>query len=253
MRELPKTNKILIALQYWHGDKDQANKLARLIADLEPKTSDYADFLFVCRFDCTHDDATVKYVARKFKTFTYISKRRGTGWPAGCNGTFFGTMEWFFHKKNHKQIPPYKAVLLIEADGVPVSLDWIKNLNSAWDRANSAKPVCVAGPWLDNGPIPDCGHINGNAFISGDLYFLKWLVTRVQDVSVNVGWDYILAPQFRDRGWANLPEMRSAWRYPITEEIFTSLLKEGVVQYWHGSKGETGVKLCRKYLLGQNT
>jgi len=252
MREAPKTNKILIALQYWAGDKEQACKLARLLADIEPKMCEYADFLFVCRFDCDHDPGTVKYVARKFKTFTHISKRRGTGWPAGCNGTFFGTMEWFYHKKNLKQILPYKAIFLCEADGIPLSLDWIERLNKQWDESNSGRPVGVAGPWLENGPIPDCGHINGNCMMSGDLNFLKWLVVRVSDVHVNVGWDYILAPQFRDRGWIDVPKMKSVWRQPITEEIFLRQIEEKTI-WWHGAKGDDGVKLCRKYLLGQTT
>jgi hypothetical protein len=252
VRTPPSTNKFLIALQYWQGDKEIANKLARLIADLEPEMCNYADFLFVCRFDCSHDDSTVKYVARKFKTFTHISKRRGTGWPAGCNGTFFGTMEWFYHKKNLKQVLPYKSVLLIEADDVPLQLGWIKRMSETWDRASATGKVCVAGPWLENGPVPDCGHINGNCFITGDLNFLKWLVTRVSDVNIGVGWDYILAPQFKERGWLNLPEIKSVWRQPITEQIFIDQINQGETVLWHGSKGDTGIKLARKFLLGQS-
>ncbi len=250
MRNPPKTDKILIALQFWNGDKPYAMHLARLLADIEPAMCQKADFLFVSRFDCDHDQATINYVARKFNTFSYVSKRRGTGWPSGCNATFFGTLEWFYHKKNMGQILPYRSIFLFEADGVPMSLNWIDGLRKVWDNANSVRPVCIAGAWLENGPIPDCGHINGNCMMTGDLKFLRWLVTRVTDVSVNVGWDYILAPQFKQHGWANLPQVKSVWRQPITEEIFLRQIEEGTL-WWHGVKGDTGIKMARKFLLGQ--
>ena len=72
--------KILLALQFWKGDKDQAMRVARLIADLEPRHTDFADFLFVSRFDCEQDLATVEYVSQKFNVHTYVNRhRRGTG------------------------------------------------------------------------------------------------------------------------------------------------------------------------------
>lgn len=250
MRTPPTTNKFLICLQFWEGDRAQALQLARLIADIEPTMSERADFLFVSRFDCTHDTATVNYVARKFKTFTHTSKRRGTGWPSGCNGTFFGTMEWFYHKKQARQVVPYKAAFCIEADGIPMSKTWIADLSNHWDWINNRKPVVMAGAWLANGPIPDCGHINGNAFISGDLKFLKHLVARIQDVDINVGWDYCLAPTFREWGWSDMPQIRSVWRTPLTEQIFLHHQRTGTL-WFHGSKDDAGIKLCRKHLLGQ--
>lgn len=246
----PASNKILLALQYWAGDKAQALQLARLIADIEPTMCPHADFLFVSRFDCEHDTNTVNYVARKFKTFTYTSRRRGTGWPSGCNSLFFGMLDWFFHKKVARQILPYKAVFAFEADGVPLTMNWIQQLSQRWDEINARKPVVMAGAWLENGPIPDCGHINGNAMITGDLKFLKFLVTRIQDVGANIGWDYCLAPMFRDWGWSDMPQIRSAWRTTPTENFFRNYIHEGTVWY-HGSKDDTGIKLCRKILLGQ--
>lgn len=247
----PTTTKILLALQYWDGDKAQAMQLAKLLADIEPKMSDRADFLFVSRFDCAHDQATVSYVARKFKVFTYTSRRRGTGWPLGCNATFFGLMEWFYHKKVARQILPYKAVFAFEADGIPMSKTWIADLSNQWNWINNKKPVVMAGAWLPNGPIPDCGHINGNAMITGDLKFLKHLITRVKDVKGSVGWDYGLAPIFREWGWSDMPQIRSVWRSPITEEIFLRHKNVGGTIWFHGAKEDTGIKLCRKHLLGK--
>ena len=73
-------NRILLALQFWEGDKKPAMEVARLIADLESKHSDIADILFVSRFDCQQDPKTVEYVSRKFNCYTHVNKhRQGVG------------------------------------------------------------------------------------------------------------------------------------------------------------------------------
>lgn len=244
------SNKILLALQYWNGDKAQACKLAEFLADLEPKHSDLADFLFVARFDTKHDDATVAKVSRKFNIHTYISRGKGTGWPCGCNDLFFGTLGFFFHKAHAGQIPGYKAIFCFEADGIPMRKDWIAGLHKEWDRVNTPKGrVCQAGAWLDNGPDDvGTGHINGNCLLSGDLGFLRWLVKAVNHVNVNVGWDWILAPQFKAKGWSDIPKIRSVWRQPLTEELFLEGMKESRIWH-HGVKDDAGIRFARKYLL----
>jgi len=243
------TSKILLALQFWNGDKREALQLAKLLADLEPKHCDIADFLFVSRFDTQHDPVTIKHVSRKFNTFSYVSKGRGTGWPHGCNDLLFGTLGWLYHKKQAGQIPGYKAIFCFEADGIPMRKDWIQALRDAWDAVNKPKPVCQAGAWLANGPDDKgTGHINGNCLLSGDLSFLKWLFQSGGGVNSRSGWDWILAPKFKARGWANIPQIRSWWRTPITEELFLEGVRDKII-WQHGIKGDSGFKLCRKYLL----
>jgi hypothetical protein len=243
------SNKILIALQFWNGDKAAALALASFLADLEPKHSDLADFLFVARFDTKHDDTTVAKVSRKFNTHTYTSKGRGTGWPSGCNDLFFGTLGWFYHKAAAGQIPNYKAMFCCEADGGPMRKDWIAGLHEEWDRVNTPKgKIGQAGAWLDNGPDGiGTGHINGNCLLSGDLVFLRWLVKAVNHVNVNVGWDWILAPMFKARGWSDIPKIRSVWRQPMTEELFLAGMKEKIV-WWHGCKDDALIRFGRKHL-----
>lgn len=248
-KKLEPSDKILIALQFWQGDKEQAMQLARLLADLEPKHCDRADLLLVSRFDCVVDQATVKHVARKFNTFSYISKRRGTGWPHGCNELFFGMLEWFYHKKEAGQIPNYKAVFAIEADGIPITPNWIARLNEEWDEINRNAKVYVAGAWLNDGPH-GVGHINGNALFSGDTKFMTWLVRRVGGCNSDVGWDWIYAKDFKNWGWQPIPQIKSVWRTPITETIFKGEIEQGTVWY-HGVKNQDGIKLCRKHFLGE--
>jgi hypothetical protein len=248
MKKNPRSNKLLIILPFWDGDKSDAMHLARLFADMQPGpgVSTEADFLFVCRFDSSQDQATINYVSRKFKVYTYTSKRRGTGWPNGCSDLFFGCMEYFYRMMEAGKIPHYKAGFMMESDVIPLATDAVGQLSAIWD---GLPPVCVAGAWLPNGVSPGLGHINGGAcLLSGDLNFLKWLATRAQ--SRGGGWDYLLAPEFSKRGWKDIPRIRSHWKQQVTEESFLREKSSGTL-FLHGSKGNIGVNLCRKHLLGQ--
>ncbi len=242
----PATNKILLVIPFWEGDKPQAMKLAKLLADLEPKHSDQADLLFVSRFDCAHDIAAEKLVSRKFNTFSYTSKRRGTGWPMGCNALFFGAMEWAFHKVNAGQVPAYKAVLILAGDGAPLQKDWLSFFLAEVGQAAVAGALIESVPGFDGYP-----HINGDTMLlSGDVEFLRWLALGVGDISTVVGWDWALAPAFKARGWKNLPFVKSGWnkRTPFTDEEWSGQQAAGVV-WFHGQKGNSLLDLARKKLL----
>lgn len=237
--------KLLLSILFWEEDKRQAMQLARLLADLQDEHSDAADFLFVSRFDCTHDDTTVKYVSRKFDTHVTTSRHRGKGWPLGCNAIWIGMIEWLFHKKNAKQLPDYKAVFCIEADGAPLRKDWINYLSQEWDRVNETIPIVMAGDVLTN--PQGYQHINGNALLSADLSFLK-AVCHKAGFNARAGWDYHLAPWFKQKGWADLQGIKSDWRRPaFKEEEWEKELAEGTV-WLHGVKDNSLIEVARKKL-----
>lgn len=235
-------NKILLALQYWEGDKKLAMKLARLVAELEERHSDKADFLFLSRFDCTHDTKTEQMVGRKFNTYSVTNRRRGTGWPHGCNDLWFGTMTWIHDMAVAKKIPQYKAVFTFEADGAPLLPNWITMLHHAWDSAQTEKPTYVCGAFLQY-PAP---HINGNGLFSCDPAFLHWLARVKVAASPHKGWDYELAPEFCKWGWGNCPAIKSYWRTEtFGEEQFVNETTQGVA-WLHGVKDESAMDICRK-------
>lgn len=244
-------SKILIALQFWQGDKEPALRLARYLADLEPKHCELADFLLVNRFDCASDPATIQYLSRKFNTYQHRSTRRGTGWPHGCNSLFFGTMEWVWSMMEARRVPRYKAIFTCEGDGAPVSRNWVERMSLAWDAANQEKKVYVAGPYI---PAQENGmhdHINGNTMISGDSKFLTWLVKHVSDVHPQVGWDYILSEAFKRWGWADVTEMKSIYNTPhFSEQQFCSMIDQKWI-WVHGDKSGDLIKHGRKYFLNQ--
>jgi hypothetical protein len=211
---------------------EQAMSLATFLADLEPVKSPIADIILVKRFDCPEPSSKdIEKICRKFHVWTYKSPKREVGWPDGCNGLWFATMEWVYSMIADRRCPHYKAIFTFEADGGPLAKDWIARLSQEWDRVNSIKPVCMAGP-LVSWPAE---HINGNALISGDLGVLKW-ITRTLNGSIRGGWDYVLAPEFRKRGWANIPGMRSYYNSAtFTQEQYAQMVLDDLI-WVHGDK-----------------
>lgn len=232
------TQKLLLAIQFWQGDKEQAMKVARLIADLQPGFCEIADFMFVARFDCGQDMKTIEHVSRKFNVHHFINHRfRGAEWPHGCNSLWFGTMDRVYTQTVADKFPRYKAVLTFEADAAPMTPHWISALSQAWDKAQAK----VLGAF-QSAPGP---HINGNALFSCDKSFLKWITRDVGGCSPHGGWDFLMANEFRKKGWADCALMRSWWQLAtMPPEVFEDLSRQGVV-FFHGCKDDSLLKLVR--------
>lgn len=238
------SDKILIVIPYWEGDRVRAIRLSHLLADLQPTHSDAFDIVFVNRFDAAPvKPTTITYVSRKFNVFQHRSARRETGWPAGCNGLFFGSMEFCYHKIAAEQVPAYKAVFICAGDTIPVRRDALSYLHQEWDRLS----VKVAGPLIPGG---EKDHINGDAcLLSGDLPFLKWITRDVGGIKVMAGWDWVLADDFKRRGWANIPGILSLWQTKtMSTETANDLVEKGAV-WIHGVKDDSLLKYARKTIL----
>lgn len=241
------SNKILIALQYWSGDRTRALKLAKYLADLEPAHSDLADIVLVNRFDCPQDSpATLAALSRKFNVYSYKSPHRGVGWPDGCNGLWFGTVEWAYTMMADKKIPHYKAIFTCEADGAPVHQDWIARMSTAWDVSQQgASRVYMAGALVSYPGVYE--HINGNCLVSGDGPFLHWVTRVVAGMRAGVGWDYGLRDEFRRWGWANVPGIISAYNTPhFTPEQFAHFRAQELI-WIHGGKDESLIQYGREF------
>jgi hypothetical protein len=224
-----------MALQFWKGDKEQAMRLARFIADLSPEFCEQADILFSARFDCPQDVETVKYVSRKFNVWQHTSRRRGVGWPHGCNELWFGTMGWIHGGIESLRLPHYKAVLTFESDCVPMQVNWISQLRAEWDKAQAKKQTYVMGTLLQ---APG-EHINGNAMFSTDLRFMRWLSKDIVSASSAAGWDYWLAPEFKQWGWHVCKGMRSYWNTKtLPQETIDELWRSNLI-FMHGVKDDS--------------
>lgn len=240
------SNKILIALQFWEGDKAGALKLANYLADLEPRHTNLADIVLVNRFDCKKDfDDTLKKLSRKFNVFSYTSPQRGVGWPDGCNSLWFGTMEWVYSFMEVGKLPGYKCVFTCEADGAPVLPNWLPLLSAAWDKTQAEpKKVFIAGPLVKSEHIEE--HVNGNCLVSGNMKFLHWITRRVAGVPGGCGWDYFMRDAFKQWGWANIPEMVSLYNTPhFSRDEYTAMQKRGLI-WVHGDKSNCLVDYGRE-------
>lgn len=244
-----KSDKLLIAVPFWNGDKVAAMALARLIADIEPEHCQLADFLFVARFDCEHDETVIRQVSRRFNVHTHTSSRRETGWPAGCNGLFFGTMEFVYHKMNNESIPWYKAILICEADTVPLTKDWILCLSREWDRINKTRTTRIAGA-LVGGGVFGKAHINGGCILlSGEIKFQSWLNDAATSYTAIAGWDWTLAEDFQAWGWSDMPMMKSQWNQPSISLADVVALQASGVALLHGIKDDSLLKISRTLLV----
>lgn len=177
--------------------------------------------------------------------WTYNSPKRETGWPQGCNGLWFASMEWAYGMISEKKCPAYKAIFTCEADGGPIVRNWVERLSQEWDRVNKEKPVCLAGPLT---MIPG-EHINGNAMVSGNVNTLRW-ITRELNGGIAGGWDYVLAPEFKRRGWANIPGIRSYYGSSYyTQEQYAQMVIDDLT-WVHGDKSGCLIDWGKNPLIG---
>lgn len=240
--------KIVIALQFWEGDRDQAMRLINFLADLEPKHNELADFLLVYRPDCRPPGAEAQYLSRKFNTFVYRSPKSETGWPQGCNALAEATCEWVSCMIEANRVPKYKCVFLCEADGGPVSRDWVAKMSQAWDTANARQSVVIAGPLV----YAPAEHINGNCMVTCDPKFMKWF-TRGPRQHTAGGWDYVMWPVFKQKGAANIIGMRSYYNTPhFSLEEYEQMRREDLI-WVHGDKSGDLIKWGRQQLLNYPT
>lgn len=151
--------KLLIVLQYYEGDKESAEELASLIADLERVRNNLADVMVFRRHDASEFSSGVLTKLRdKFnKVYVETSRRRDAkGYPFGPNQmwsdlvTLMGqSTQWFSN---------YYAFLPLEADCTPMRPGWIGELVEEF-RVAKSKNFAAVGHVHAN-PIE---HLNGVA------------------------------------------------------------------------------------------
>ncbi len=156
-----KSMKLVIALQYWSGDRAAAMRLAKFIADIEPVRREDVELCIVRRHDAAAmDSAVIEHLTKKFAVTERVTPEHLVGYPASPNFMAFDVMqaaaEW----------EDVNAVLLMESDCVPVAKDWIDQLKGDWLRSQ-AQDRLVLGSW--RAACHANGHINGNMLFSPSL------------------------------------------------------------------------------------
>lgn len=176
---------LVVALQYWSGDRDRAFRLARLIADIEPAYRTDVTLVLAGRFDTNVGDAsaTVAHCGTKMRTFAVLAGPTGygkTGHPDGASGLWTGTMEQLADRWCTGDLDR-SSVFTIEADGCPISRDWISRVRAEHQRTLDAGRR-VTGAFMPR-PQP---HINGSLVMS-----IPWWIDTLSMHSTPDGhaWD----------------------------------------------------------------
>lgn len=241
---------ILLALQFWEGDKADAMEVAKLIADLETEPVKDAIFLFSARRDCTHDNDVVEYVRKKFKTYTTIGQRTERGYPGGSNALWHDTMSWAWNELKNGRIDPIETVLTFEADACPTRPGWHYELLQEWRQK---QPCKVLGHLLIQGRT----HVNGNAMF--DPYILRD-IRGILGCSVNDPWDLHHYPAYQTVAKAS-ELVWSMFKTPTVtaDEVFAPKVEIATghpLQNWslfpallHGVKDDSARKAVREKFL----
>jgi hypothetical protein len=158
--------KLLIVIQYYEGDKESAEDLASLIADLERIQNKEADILIFRRFDASEFSRSVRSkLEDKFDKvyFETCRRRDGKGYPFAPN------QMWNDLVTLVAQFAPWKtnyyAFLPLEADCTPVHPGWIRELISEFRMAKAHSFAAVGH--IHNDPVP---HMNGVAVYDINLW-----------------------------------------------------------------------------------
>lgn len=199
--------KLLIALQFWSGDREQAMRLAQLIAENEPARRDDVMFCFFNRSDCEPvDRETLGKMLMKMDAFSRVSMTvdRETDWPDACNAMAIDVLRQSAFQWKFGPWHDISGVLLLEPDCIPIARDWIDQVKKEWAAA-FIDGKWLMGTWRDGGG--DLGHINGNMVVRPDF---AQLVDFTQ-VYPGLAWDCALAPQLHTH-WQVTYLMCNRWK-----------------------------------------
>lgn len=228
--------RLLVAIQYWEGDRDDAMNLGNLIAQLELSKRKDVDVVFAHRFDSRAPDPdAIQNLREKFTSIlVFKNKRKEIGWPDGCNALWLETINWACVV--NRQLPDGKkwdAVLTWEGDDVPMRRDWINALKAEWE---SKKEPWIVGHFIDDPVMP---HFNGNLMAHPNL---PLLVPELNRVPKFVAWDTHHYVKFKPHGYDTNLVLSERFVDPID---FPNLCKrrtpEIALAYRHGVK-DPGVK-----------
>ena len=181
---------LIIAIQYWADDADQAFRLARLLADIEPARREDVTIALCGRFDTEKTDALVDtwwHCLGKFRALSLTSKRKATGHPDGCFGLWAGTMDALSEMWADGRTDA-RSVFTVEADGVPLSVDWLSRLQVEHTRALRAGKR-VSGAFTETGG--ELPHINGSLMAHLSLWPDRPSLHRTP---AGQAWDIFHAP-----------------------------------------------------------
>lgn len=233
-----KTRKFLLVVQYWNGDKDAAEELCSLIADLERVRNRDADILLFGRSDATEPSHDIMTKLRaKFDKVHFLRCRRaapnsGNAHPYAPNQLFYDMVALF------SQVQPwpddYFAFVNLETDCVPTRPGWINELIEGWRQADAHGKACI-GHIHDEVKL----HMNGVGVYAIDMW-ARVGSNKLGGGSPQVPYDIRHAASILPLA-VDSPLFHFEYRRPTisAEELFRERKGGLVPAIWHGVKDGT--------------
>lgn len=158
--------KFLLVLQYYQDDRDQAEALASLIADLERIRNKDIDLLVFSRSDAFPlSPDVISKLALKFNNVIQLrcTRREAKGYPFGSNAMFYELVTMFGQQP--KWFTNYYAFLNLEPDCCPMGPGWLTRLIAEFRTAENEGFGCLG--YIHDDPTR---HMNGVAVYAIDIW-----------------------------------------------------------------------------------
>lgn len=231
--------KLAVAIQFWRGDMRQALRLARFLADLEPRKREDVCLVFARRFDVKVTpelESTMLYCGQKFSVTTIASDRQAEGHPDGCYGLWSGTAEKLVAARSDKW--PYDNVFFVEADGVPMRWDWIEHLKRV-HAEHLATGYRITGARMYRGER----HVNGSFVMHSSFFEDHPSLAKCRS---RVPWDCHHGPVLMPEAGPIPSVMNLYGAKNVTQSVFTTL---GYEYAWLASVKDGSAWKCSQRLL----
>lgn len=237
--------RMAIALQFWRGDMGQALRLARLLADIEPRRREDVTLIFASRFDVERTKElrqTERYCHEKFPVIFMRSKRMATGHPDGCFGLWAGTLENCYEGLIGGA--PFDNVAIVEADGAPARFDWIDTWKKRHQRTLDLGKF-VTGARMEGNEMYE-SHINGSCAIH-----VPWwkATTSLHSCPSGIAWDCFMGPTMLAASSASRAVCNLYGAENLSLSVFKTLGRDYA---WIASVKDDSAYRCARSLIPEN-
>lgn len=254
---------MIVAVQYYEGDLEEAMGLARLMADVEPRRRTDVLLALVAQPGTPHTGLvarTLAHCARVFPVEEVVSSLGAAGHPEGCTALWAGTVRHFLGRYREGRVGEGTgyattfsrgdAILTLDGgDVAPLHAGWV-DLTTELHEATLADGKLVTGTPYFLGTCPL--HVNPNAVFQLEIFEETSLATDVPRYDGTLATNFDVYHRETMLSRARLSSFaRTDWRgagREVTAEILRDRARESI--FLHGYKDRCFRWLARELMLG---